>query len=68
MEKAFDRVSYEFTMKGLEALGFGNKFRSWVGQMYDVDNAPKRRFHINGWYTEWFQIKKWGGARKKDAP
>jgi hypothetical protein len=40
MEKAFDRVSYEFTMKGLEALGFGNKFRSWVGQMYDVDNAP----------------------------
>ena len=57
MEKAFDRVSYEFTMKGLEALGFGNKFRSWVGQMYDVDNAPKRRFHINGWYTEWFQIK-----------
>ena len=29
MEKAFDRVSYEFTMKGLvEALGFGNKFRS----------------------------------------
>ena len=25
--------------------------------MYDVRNAPRRRFHINGWYTEWFQIK-----------
>jgi hypothetical protein len=27
-KKPLDRVSYEFTMKGLEALGFGNKFRS----------------------------------------
>jgi hypothetical protein len=58
-KKPLDRVSYEFAMKGLhvEALGFGNTFRSWIGQMYDVVNAPRRRFHINGWYTEWFQIK-----------
>ena len=26
MEKAFDRVSYEFTMRGMEALGFGDRF------------------------------------------
>ena len=30
MEKAFDRVSYDFTKKALEAYGFGKKFRTWV--------------------------------------
>jgi hypothetical protein len=34
MEKAFDRVSCEFTKRGLEALGFGEKFRRWIGMMY----------------------------------
>ena len=33
MEKAFERVSYEFTMNGLEAVGFGKNFRKWVGMM-----------------------------------
>ena len=38
MEKAFDRVSYEFTKKGLQALGFGPRFRKWVGMMCPLVN------------------------------
>ena len=33
MEKAFDRVSYDFTNMGLEALGFGRHFRQWIKMM-----------------------------------
>ena len=51
MEKAFDRVSYDFTMRGLESLGFGDRFRSWVGMMYNEDNAPKRRMYVNGYLS-----------------
>ena len=57
MEKAFDRVSYDFTNKGLAALGFGENFRKWVGMMYNTDNAPRRRMFVNGYYSEEFQIK-----------
>ena len=57
MEKAFDRVSYEFTKKGLEALGFGKHFRRWVGMMYDENRPPQRRMYVNGYYSEWFPIK-----------
>ena len=31
MKKAFDRVSYDFTMKGLQKLGMGDNFCKWVG-------------------------------------
>jgi hypothetical protein len=57
MEKAFDRVSYEFINKGLESAGFGRHFRKWVGMMYNTDNAPRRRMYINGYFSEWFHIK-----------
>ncbi len=40
MEKAFDRVSYDFTNKALEAYGFGKNFRTWVGLMYNVQKPP----------------------------
>ena len=51
MEKAFDRVSYDFTLRGLESLGFRPKFRKWVGMMYDTNNAPQRRMYVNGYYS-----------------
>jgi hypothetical protein len=56
MEKAFDRVSYEFTKRGLDAYSFGHKFRKWVGMMYDETSPPKRRMYVNGYYSEWFPI------------
>ena len=57
MEKAFDRVSYDFLMQAVEAVGFGPKFRQTVGMMYNVDNAPQRRIYANGFYSKWFPIK-----------
>ena len=57
MEKAFDRVSYDFIKKGLAATGFGKHLRKWVGMMYDVEDAPKRRMYVNGYYSRWFHIK-----------
>jgi len=69
MEKAFDRVSYSFTKQGLNALGFGDadsantdpnnpsRFCKWIGMMYNENKAPKRRIYVNGYYSEWFDIK-----------
>ena len=57
MEKAFDRVSYDFTLSGLKSLGFGKRFRGWIKMMYDVKNAPRRRMFVNGYYSDEFQIK-----------
>ena len=57
MEKAFDRVSYEFINKALEATGFGPNFRTYISMMYNEHKAPQRRMYINGHYGEWFSIK-----------
>ena len=57
MEKAFDRVSYDFTLSGLKAFGFGKRFRGWVKMMYDTENAPRRRMYVNGYYSEEFTIR-----------
>ena len=35
MEKAFDRCSYEFLLKAMEATGFGPKFCALTKLMYD---------------------------------
>jgi hypothetical protein len=56
MEKAFDRVSYEFTKKGLDAYGFGARLRKWVGRMYDEKKAPPKRMYVNGYFSEWLPI------------
>ena len=57
MEKAFDRVSYDFVMGGLEALGFGEGFRRTISMMYNTERSPKRRIYANGYYSDWFDIK-----------
>jgi hypothetical protein len=57
MEKAFDRVSYDFTLSGLKAFGFGKRFRGWVKMMYDTNNAPRRRMYVNGYYSDEFRIQ-----------
>ena len=43
MEKAFDRVSYDFINDALEALDFGENFRSYVNMMYRTDAEMRRR-------------------------
>ena len=57
MEKAFDRVSYDFTLRGLEAVGFGPRFNKWVGLLYNVKKPPQRRIFVNGYYSDKFSIK-----------
>ena len=57
MEKAFDRVSYEFLLRGLEAVGFGPTFIRTIKLMYDTARPPKRRIYANGYYSDWFDIK-----------
>eukprot|EP00966_Prymnesium_polylepis_P210457 4873509-Prymnesium_polylepis.2 len=42
---------------GLDAYGFGKKFRKWVGMMNDENNPPQRRMYVNGYYSEWFPIR-----------
>lgn len=57
LDKAFDRVSYDFTLRGLQATGYGKRFRKWVELMYDTAKPPRRRIYANGYYSEWFEIK-----------
>ena len=57
MEKAFDRVSYDYLLRALKALGFGEGFIRTVGMMYNVEAPPQRRIYANGYYSEWFSIK-----------
>ena len=48
MEKAFDRVSWDYMHKALEAAGFGHEFRKWIHMLYNKDAPPKRRIDVNG--------------------
>ena len=57
MEKAFDRVSFDFLRQAMTALNFGPTFRSCVDKKYDETKPPKRRIYANGVYEDWFDIK-----------
>ena len=57
MEKAFDRVSYDFLLKSIDACGFGPRFQQTVRMMYDVNKPPQRRIYANGFYSAWFSIQ-----------
>jgi hypothetical protein len=57
MEKAFDRCSYEYMNKALDALGFGQGFQKYINLMYNVESPPQRRIYANGYYSDWFPIK-----------
>ncbi|MDC0525948.1 reverse transcriptase domain-containing protein, partial [bacterium] len=59
METALDRVSYEFLMNAVQAVGFGPSFLKTLplGIMYNTVRPPKRRVYANGFYSDWFEIK-----------
>ena len=57
MEKAFDRVSFDFLLTSMKALGFGPKFIEAVKMMYDTEAPPQRRIYANGYYSKWFPIR-----------
>jgi hypothetical protein len=57
LEKAFDRVSWDYMQKAIEKLGFGKDFLKWVRILYDESNSPGRRLKINGHEGERFTLK-----------
>jgi len=63
MEKAFDRCSWGFLFKGLEALGFENApggdlhpFSKFINLAYSHDHPPTRRLYINGYLSNSFPL------------
>lgn len=56
MEKAFDRVSYNFLIDSLNSLNFGVRFLNWMNILYNHKHPPMRRMYINGQYSKFFPI------------
>ena len=47
MEKAFDRCSWEFLKKSMQALGLGKDIRRWIHAIYDNERPPERKIKMN---------------------
>ena len=56
-EKAFDRCSWEFLHKSMEALGYGPVVRNFIRLITDVDEPPRRRIKVNGQKGPWFPLQ-----------
>ena len=48
MEKAFDRCSWDFLKKSMQALGLGKDIRRWIHAIYDNERPPERKIKMNG--------------------
>ena len=57
MEKAYDRVSWEYLFQAMEELGVGFEYRQWVEMGYDAQAPPTRRAWINGHASEPFSVQ-----------
>ena len=56
MEKAFDRCSWDFMLKSMEAAGVGYYMLQWVNLLYNRGAPPKRRIKVNGGKTDQFSL------------
>ena len=64
MEKAFDRCSWEFLLKGLETIGFDLPFINFIKLAYpptstdptSSDHRPSRRMYVNGFLGPAFKL------------
>ena len=56
MEKAFDRCSWEFLVKGLEEIGFDSTFIDYIKLAYSFDHPPSRQMYVNGFLGPSFQL------------
>ena len=48
LEKAFDRVSWDYMKEAVEKLGFGKDFLKWLEVLYDKNKPPTRQIKVNG--------------------
>ena len=60
-QKAFDSISWTFLESALVYFNFGNDIVHWFRTLY---KDAKSNLHINGQYSEWFEIKR--GVRQGD--
>jgi hypothetical protein len=56
-EKAFDRVSWDYLLKAMDALGYGPIMRGWIGRLYNLETPPMRVIKANGTRSEPFPIR-----------
>ena len=56
-EKAFDRCSWAYLHKAMEALGYGPVIRNFIRLITDVDTPPRRRIKLNGQKGPWFPLQ-----------
>ena len=56
LEKAFDKVSWDYMKRSFKALRFQASARSWIDILYDDSNKPKRRILINGELSDPYYI------------
>ena len=47
MEKAFDRCSWDFMLKSMEAAGVGYYMLQWVNLLFNRGAPPKRRIKVH---------------------
>ena len=57
LEKAFDRVSWDYMKKAIKDLGFGPDIVRWIEILYDKKKPPTRRLRINGHEGRQFQLQ-----------
>ena len=57
LEKAFDRVSWDYMKRAVSALGFGPDFVKWIGILYDQRKPPTRKLKINGHEGKQFALQ-----------
>merc|ERR1712046_39813 len=48
MEKAFDRCSWDFLKKSMQAIGLGKDIRRRIHAIYDNERPPERKIKMNG--------------------
>ena len=62
MDKAFDRVEWNWLSKVLKGFNFGNRFISWLATLY---NHAQCSIMTNGVQSEYFNVSR--GIRQGDA-
>ena len=56
LEKAFDKVSWDYMKRSFRALRFTNSAMSWINILYDDTNRPKRKILANGELSRPYRI------------
>lgn len=65
VEKAFDRVNWEFLYLTLETFGFSNKTIKCIKSIY---NKPTARVKVNGSLTDRFTLERGTGLLSQPYP